>query len=84
MADATTMPAVIKNADGVEGIEVGRVPVPIAGAGQAVVDVLATGICGTDVHIAHDEYAHERPVVMGHEVLGAVSSVGSAGDGAWV
>lgn len=84
MADAATMPAVIKTGDGVEGIEIGRVPVPVALAGQAVVDVLATGICGTDVHIAHDEYAHERPVVMGHEVLGVVSSVGSADDATWV
>lgn len=79
-----TMPAVIKTGDGVEGIEIGRVQIPVAGAGQAVVDVLATGICGTDVHVAHDEYAHERPVVLGHEVLGVVSSVGSEEDASWV
>ena len=51
----TTMRAVIKRAQGVEGIEIGRVEVPVAGAGQVVVEVLATGICGTDVQIAHDE-----------------------------
>ena len=79
-----TMPAVIKTGDGMEGIEIGRVEIPVAGAGQAVVDVLATGICGTDVHVAHDEYAHERPVVMGHEVLGVVASVGSKEDEQWV
>jgi L-iditol 2-dehydrogenase len=78
------MRAVIKRGPGVEGIEIGEVEVPTAGAGQAVVDVLATGICGTDVHIAHDEYAHERPVVMGHEVLGVVSSVGSVEDAGWL
>lgn len=78
------MPAVIKRGPGVEGIEIGEVDVPLAGPGQAVVDVLATGICGTDVHVAHDEYAHERPVVMGHEVLGIVSSVGSDEDAAWL
>ncbi|MGM7668203.1 alcohol dehydrogenase catalytic domain-containing protein [Microbacterium sp. A93] len=80
----STMPAVIKRGPGVEGIELGEVDVPIAGAGQVVIDVLATGICGTDVHVAHDEYDHERPVVMGHEVLGVVSSVGSEQDAAWV
>ncbi|MCS3844714.1 L-iditol 2-dehydrogenase [Microbacterium sp. AK031] len=74
----------IKRGPGVEGIEIGEVEVPTAGAGQVVVDVLATGICGTDVHIAHDEYAHERPVVMGHEVLGVVSSVGSDEDAGWL
>lgn len=83
-AETRTMPAVIKVGDGVGGIEIGTVQVPETGSGQAVVDVLATGICGTDVHIAHDEYAHERPVVMGHEVLGVVSSVGSAEDAGWV
>ncbi|MGM7699520.1 alcohol dehydrogenase catalytic domain-containing protein [Microbacterium sp. A84] len=80
----STMPAVIKRGPGVEGIELGEVDVPIAGAGQVVIDVLATGICGTDVHVAHDKYDHERPVVMGHEVLGVVSSVGSEQDAAWV
>ncbi|WP_228479924.1 zinc-dependent alcohol dehydrogenase [Microbacterium abyssi] len=79
-----TMPAVIKTGDGASGIEIGTVTVPVPDAGQAVIDVLATGICGTDVHIARDEYAHERPVVMGHEVLGTLSSVGSAGDAAWL
>lgn len=71
------MRAVIKRADGVDGIEIGEIDVPVAAPGQVVIDVLATGICGTDAHIAHDEYAHERPVVMGHEVLGRVSTVGS-------
>jgi len=80
----TTMSAVIKRGPGPEGIAIGAVEVPIAGPGQAIIDVLATGICGTDVHIAHDEYAHERPVVMGHEVLGVVSSVGSQADAGWL
>jgi L-iditol 2-dehydrogenase len=81
---AQTMSAVVKRGDGVEGIEIAQVEVPTAAPGQAVVDVVATGICGTDVHIAHDEYAHERPVVMGHEVLGVVASVGSPDDAHWV
>src|SRR5690606_33886569 len=81
---AQTMSAVVKRGDGVEGIEIARVELPTAAPGQAVVDVVATGICGTDVHIAHDEYAHERPVVMGHEVLGVVASVGSPDDAHWV
>lgn len=34
--------------------------------------VIAAGVCGTDVHLADDEYAHARPVVMGHEVTGVV------------
>ena len=84
MEAAQTMPAVIKTGDGVEGIEIGTVEVPVPEPGQVVVEVLATGICGTDVHIAHDEYAHERPVVMGHEVLGVVAEAGSAKDASWI
>lgn len=78
------MKAVIKSGPGVAGIVVGEVPDPVVSSGFAIVDVLATGICGTDVHIAHDEYAHTRPVVMGHEVLGVVSEVGSETDRQWI
>lgn len=79
-----TMPAVVKRGDGPEGIEIGETEAPSAGPGEAIVDVIATGICGTDVHIAHDEYAHTRPVVMGHEVLGVVSETGSSEDAGWI
>ena len=79
-----TMRAVVKFGPGAEGIRVEDVPVPTPSAGQARVRVTATGLCGTDVHIAHDEYAHERPVVMGHEILGVVDSVGDDADADWV
>ncbi len=78
------MVAVIKHGPGPEGIVVGTVPRPLPGPGQVVLSVVATGICGTDVHIAHDEYAHETPVVMGHEILGRVLSVGSSDDEHWL
>lgn len=79
-----TMTAVIKRGPGIEGIEIGETEIPTAGPGQVVVDVLATGICGTDVHIARDEYAYAAPVIMGHEILGTVSAVGSDEDAAWL
>lgn len=79
-----TMTAVIKRGPGVEGIEIGEAEIPTAGPGQVVVDVLATGICGTDVHIANDEYGYAAPVIMGHEVLGVVCEVGSDEDAAWL
>jgi len=83
-AGERVMTAVIKRGDGPSGIEIGQIPSPSAGRGEAIVDVIATGICGTDVHIAHDEYAHARPVVMGHEVLGVVSATGSPEDADWL
>lgn len=46
------------------------------GPSEVLVEVIATGICGTDLHIADDEFPSEPPVTMGHEVTGEVRSVG--------
>lgn len=54
------------------------------GTGEALVRVIATGVCGTDLHIADDEFPSEPPVTMGHEVTGVVSEVASPEDNAWV
>ena len=79
-----TMPAVVKDGPGPEGIRVTTVPVPAVTPGLARIRVTATGICGTDVHIAHDEYGYEAPVVMGHEITGEVLEVGADGDRDWI
>ena len=52
------------------------VPDPVARPGHVVIDVAAAGICGTDVHIRHDEYRSEPPVTLGHEVAGTVAALG--------
>jgi L-iditol 2-dehydrogenase len=74
--DQHEMLAVVKAGPGSENVRLETVPEPKAESGLARIRVLATGICGTDIHIAHDEYAHDAPVVMGHEILGIVDSVG--------
>jgi L-iditol 2-dehydrogenase len=53
------------------------VPEPKAAAGQVVIEVKAAGICGTDLHIYHDEYPTNPPVIMGHELAGVVVDVGA-------
>lgn len=53
-----------------------EVPEPTAEPDHVVVDVAAAGICGTDVHIMHDEYRSEPPVTLGHEVAGTVAALG--------
>lgn len=83
-ATDTVMRAVVKAGEGAAQVIVAEVPVPATPPGFAKVQVIATGICGTDVHVAHDEYACEPPVVMGHEILGRVIEVGDPGDEAWV
>ncbi len=43
---------------------------------DVVVKVMASGICGTDVHIFRGEYLGGYPIVPGHEFSGVVSAVG--------
>jgi L-iditol 2-dehydrogenase len=78
------MTAVVKAGAGPENVVLDQVPVAHTAAGLARVRVVAAGVCGTDAHIAHDEYACEAPVVMGHEILGEVDRVGSPGDEHWL
>lgn len=47
------------------------------GPDEALLEVHAAGICGTDLHIEAGEYPSVPPVTMGHEVCGVVL----AGDG---
>jgi L-iditol 2-dehydrogenase len=54
------------------------------GVEQVRLEVSATGVCGTDLHIASDEYASEPPVTMGHEISGAVVEVGAGVDQSWL
>lgn len=50
------------------------------GEGEAVVRVRYAGICGTDVHIARDEFPSWPPVILGHEFTGTVERLGAGVD----
>lgn len=78
------MTAVVKAGVGPDNVVLERVPVANTAPGLARVRVAAAGVCGTDTHIARDEYACEAPVVMGHEILGEVDEVGSPHDEHWL
>src|ERR1700743_1980066 len=75
--------------DGTKSASVQRVPVPVPGPHQAVVDVHRVGICGTDVEIFTRElpYFEQRksrsPLCPGHEWCGTVSAVGAGADEGW-
>lgn len=66
------------------------VPPPVAGPGQAVVDVERVGVCGTDVEFFSGEmaYLHQGhahyPMRFGHEWCGTVSTVGDGVDADWI
>ena len=58
------------------GLEMVDVPVPEPGPGEVLLQVKATSICGTDLHIRNwDPWAAEHtdpPLVVGHEMCGVV------------
>jgi D-arabinitol dehydrogenase (NADP+) len=57
--------------------EIQDVPVPKPAPGELLVRVMASGICGTDVHIFQGEYLGSYPIIPGHEFAGVVEQVGS-------
>jgi L-iditol 2-dehydrogenase len=71
------MEAVVKTARGAGNVELRAIAEPAPGAGQVKIAVRAAGICGTDLHIYHDEYPTRPPVVLGHEIAGVVAEVGA-------
>lgn len=52
-------------------------PVPVPGPGEVLVQVLACGVCRTDLHVQDGEVAARYPVVPGHEIVGRVLAVGA-------
>ncbi|MFB0545942.1 MAG: zinc-binding dehydrogenase [Anaerolineae bacterium] len=52
-------------------------PVPKPMSNEVLIEVKAAGICGTDIHIKHDQFPYWPPVIMGHEFSGVVVEVGS-------
>ncbi len=57
-------------------IEVREVADPVPGPGEALVEVVACGICGTDQHIMDGTYQADYPAIPGHEISGVVRAVG--------
>lgn len=52
--------------------------VPQPGAGQFLIKVKACGVCHTDVHLAAGEWRLPKlPLILGHEVVGIVESIGA-------
>jgi D-arabinitol dehydrogenase (NADP+) len=45
---------------------------------ELLIRVMASGICGTDIHIFRGEYLGDYPVIPGHEFSGVVERVGKS------
>ena len=57
-------------------IRVEEVEKPRAQAGEAVIRVTLTTICGTDLHIVRGEYPVAPGLVIGHEPVGVIEELG--------
>lgn len=71
----TTMKAVVFRGKG--EIAVDEVPKPEPGPGEAIVRITATTICGTDVHIVRGEYPVKPGLILGHEPVGVIETLGA-------
>jgi alcohol dehydrogenase len=62
---------------GVGDLRVQDVPRPRPKAGEAVIRITATTICGTDVHIVKGEYPVKPGLILGHEPVGMIHELGA-------
>lgn len=61
-----------------EPLAVREVPVPEPGPGQALVEIIASGVCHTDLHAAEGDWPVKPtlPFIPGHEGAGVVVALG--------
>lgn len=70
------MKALVKYNSGDGFVELREVPEPKISKDEVLIKVKACGICGTDIHILHDEFKNYPPVIIGHEFSGEIVDVG--------
>lgn len=61
---------------GKNNIRIEEVSRPSAAAGEAVIKISLTTICGTDIHILRGEYPVKPGLVIGHEPVGVIEEIG--------
>ncbi|WP_427134844.1 alcohol dehydrogenase catalytic domain-containing protein [Pseudarthrobacter sp. S9] len=59
-----------------KGLALETITLAAPGKGQVRVDIKATGVCHSDLHILNGDWPVDRPLVMGHEASGTVADIG--------
>ncbi|MCV7224947.1 S-(hydroxymethyl)mycothiol dehydrogenase [Mycolicibacterium komossense] len=70
-----TVRGVISRAKG-EPVEIVDVVIPDPGPGEVVVDIIACGVCHTDLTYREGGINDEYPFLLGHEASGTVEAIG--------
>jgi alcohol dehydrogenase len=66
---------------GKQQIQIREVPKPVPKAGEALIKITLTTICGTDVHILKGEYPVRPGLIVGHEPVGRIEAFGPGVEG---
>lgn len=71
------MKALVAQRDG--SVSIMEVPAPKIGPYEALIEVKASAVCGTDMKILHDSLKgfSDYPTIIGHEAVGLVAETGS-------
>lgn len=77
------MQAVVSFSENPGSVELRDVPNPELGPGQVLVEVMAVGVCGSDLHAWKGpvSWPMKYPVILGHEFSGVVNQVSSGVEG---
>jgi len=71
------MKAIVKTASGPGNVTLKEMPTPRLKTGQVLIEVNTAGVCGSDLHILHDDIKLKLapPVIMGHEFSGVIEKI---------
>ncbi len=70
------MKGIVKFKDGKDGWEIRDVVRRDPGPGEVEIKVMNAGICGSELHLFHDNHSYTPGTVIGHEYSGYISRVG--------
>lgn len=58
------------------GLTIETISVAAPGPGQVTVEIRASGVCHSDLHVVNGEWPVDNALVLGHEAAGVVTEVG--------
>src|SRR5690606_7069635 len=63
-------------------LEIRDVPIPEPGPGELLIQVGASGICHSDLHVLHLPFkVRDEPLILGHEIAGTIAALGDRVEG---